>query len=304
MRHGPLTILSAVALVLASCNQPEEAPPAAPVQPSPTQPQPSTMPVIGYACESGQTVNVQYVDDATARVSYKGATADLRLTPSGSGARYSGQEWEWWSATRDGQEQATLGRVGPNDQVGVTVLERCTRPTSGGAAPGPQPGGPGLPGAVPVAGAPCRGPQLQLAAAASDAGAGSRETVYALTNVGTQTCTLQGHVGLTLQDTQGRNLTAVRTDRIDVGGAPFTGTAPVVTLPPQGKAWFGVRWSVVPNEAAGQRTCPTAARLSVTAPGDTSPAALNQSFTPCGGRVRVTPLRATQEPEITPQVGP
>jgi hypothetical protein len=262
------------------------------------------MPVVGYACESGQTVNVQYVDDATARVTYKGATADLRLTPSGSGARYSGAEWEWWSATRDGQEQATLGRVGPNDQVGVTVLERCTRPTSGGAAPGPMPGQPGQPGMAPVSGAPCRGPQLQLAAEASDAGAGSRETVFSLRNVGTQACTLQGHVGLTLQDGQGRNLTAVRTDRIDVGGGPFTGTAPAVTLPPQGKAFFGLRWSVVPNEAAGQRTCPTAAKVSVTAPGDSSPTALNQSFTPCGGRVRLTPLRATQEPEIVPQVGP
>jgi membrane-bound inhibitor of C-type lysozyme len=304
MRHGPLPVLTAAALALAACDPPAEEPPAAPVQPSSGQPAASTMPIVGYACESGQTVGVQYVDDATARVTYKGATADLRLTPSGSGARYSGAEWEWWSATRDGQEQATLGRVGPNDQVGVTILERCTRPTSGGAAPGPLPGQPGQPGMAPTSGSPCRGPQLQLAAEASDAGAGSRETVFSLRNVGTQACTLQGHVGLTLQDAQGRDLTAVRTDRVDDGGGSFSGTAAPVVLPPQGKAFFGLRWNVVPNEAAGQRTCPTATRVSVTAPGDTSPTSLSQTFTPCGGRVSVTPLRATRTPDVTPQVGP
>jgi membrane-bound inhibitor of C-type lysozyme len=299
MRHGPLATLSAVALILASCNPPAEDPPVPPVQPSPTQAAPSTMPVVGYACESGKTVNVQYVDDATARVSYEGATADLRLTPSGSGARYAGTQWEWWSATRDGQEQATLGRVGPNDQVGVTVLERCARPTSGGAAPGPVAPG----GMTPVAGAPCRGPQLQLAAEAGDAGAGNRETVYSLKNVGTQACTVQGHVGLTLQDAQGRNLTTVRTDRIDASGGPATTASPVVALEPQAKAWFGLRWSVVPNETM-QRSCPTATRIRVTAPGDTSPVSLDQTFAPCGGKVSVTALRATQEPVVTPVTGP
>lgn len=301
MRHGTLTTLSAVALILAACAPPADAPPEAPAQPAGASPAPSTLPVVGYACESGRTVDVQYVDDATARVTYLGATADLRLTPSGSGARYSGAEWEWWSATRDGQEQATLGRVGPNAEVGVTVLERCTRPTSGGMAPGPRPGAPGT--AAP-AGAPCRGPQLQLAAESSDAGAGSRETVFSLRNVGAGACTLQGHVGLTLQDAQGRGLSAVRTDRIDAGGAPFAGTAPVVSLEPQDKAFFGLRWTVVPDGSAGQRACPTVTRLRVTAPGDTSPTSLSQTFTPCGGRVSVTPLRATAAPEITPQVGP
>ncbi|HEV7229418.1 DUF4232 domain-containing protein [Brevundimonas sp.] len=291
MSFRRLTAVSAALGLVTACSQPAEEPTVAPVEPSATQPAPSTVPVVGYACESGQTVNVQYTDDATARVSYKGATADLRLTPSGSGARYSGAEWEWWSASRDGQEQATLGRVGPNTEVGVTILERCTRPTSGGSPPGPQPAAPGLPRPAPVAGAPCRGPQLQLAAEASDAGAGSRETVFSLRNVGTQACTLQGHVGLTLQDAQGRNLTAVRTDRIDAGGGSFPGTAAPVVLPPQGKAFFGLRWNVVPNEASGQRTCPTATRVSVTAPSDTSPVFVDQTLTPCGDRVRITVLR-------------
>lgn len=300
MRDGPLPLLTAAALALASCNPPTEEPAPDPVTPAPTQPAPSTAPVVGYACESGQTVNVQYVDDATARVSYKGRTADLRLTPSGSGARYAGDELEWWSATRDGVEQATLGRLGPNAEVGVTVLERCTRPSTGGMTPGPQPGTPGQPGTAPVSGAPCRGPQLQLAAEASDAGAGNRETVFSLKNVGSQACTLQGHVGVTLQDAQGRNLTAVRTDRIDAGGGAATGTYPPVVVAPQGKAWFGMRWNVVPHEGQGERTCPTATRVRVTAPGDTSPLSLSQTFTPCGGRVTVTPLRATQEPVVMP----
>jgi len=295
MRHGPLPVLTAVALVLAACSPPEEEPHVAPVEPSGARPAPSNAPVVGYACESGHTVNVQYVDDATARVSYKGATADLRLTPSGSGARYSGAEWEWWSASRDGQEQATLGRVGPNAEVGVTILERCTRPTSGGSAPGPQPAGPGLPGAAPVAGAPCRGPQLQLAAEASDAGAGNRETVFSLRNVGTQACTLQGHVGVTLQDAQGQNLTAVRTDRIDSGGAPFAGPAQLIVLEPRDQAFLGLRWTAVPQGAEGRRNCPVASRVRITAPGDTSPVSVDQTFTPCGDRIRVTVLRPDRE---------
>jgi hypothetical protein len=190
--------------------------------------------------------------------------------------------------------------MGPNAEVGVTVLERCTRPTSGGQAPEPAPGT-----TAPVIGSPCRGPQLQLAAESSDASAGNRETVMSLKNVGTQACTVQGHPGVTLLDAQGRPLSGVRTDSIDAAGGRSTGSGePAVSLDPQGKAYFGLRWNVVPNEAQGQRSCPTATRVQVTAPGDTSPTSLNQTFTPCGGRVTVTPLRTTPQPEITPQAGP
>ena len=300
MRAHPGFALALSAALAGACTQPAEEPEAPPPAASPQAQPASTAPVIGYACESGQTVEVQYVDDATARVAYKGATADLRLTPSGSGARYVGAEWEWWSATRDGVEQATLGRLGPNAEVGVTVLERCTRPTSGGAAPGPQPAT-----TAPIAGSPCRGPQLQLAAEGSDAGAGNRETVLSLRNVGSQACTLQGHPGVVLLDAQSRPLTAVRSERIDASGGPApAGPGAAVTLEPQAKAYFGLRWNVVPNEAQGQRTCPTAARIQVTAPGDTSPTSLNQSFTPCGGRVSVTPLRTTPEPQPATPAGP
>lgn len=301
MRHGPLTTLSVVALILAACSPPDEEPVTQPVQPSPTQVTPSTMPVVAYACQGGQTINVQYVDDATARVSYKGATADLRLTPSGSGARYVGEQWEWWSTTRAGREQATLGRVGPNEQVSAVVLERCSRPlpASAGVALVPETAG----GVAPANGTPCRGPQLQLAAEAGDAGAGNRETIYSLKNVGTQTCTVQGHVGLTLQDAQGQSLSSIRTNRIDAAGGTPASPAPVVSLAPQGKAWFGLRWSVVPDETI-QRSCPTATRIRVTAPGDTSPSSLDQTLTPCGGKVSVTTLRATQEPVVAAVAGP
>ena len=71
---------AALSLALAACSPEAEQPPA-PVQPSP-QPMTPAAPAIGYACESGQTVEVQYPDTATASLTYKGQAYVLRATPS------------------------------------------------------------------------------------------------------------------------------------------------------------------------------------------------------------------------------
>jgi len=99
-----------------------------------------------------------------------------------------------------------------------------------------------------------------------------------------------------LQDRQGRNLTTIRAEQAT--GSYFTpGQAPApVTLAPQEKAAFELAWSVMPNEAQGERTCPSAARVRMTAPGDTSPVSLDMPSTPCGGRVRVSPIRPLAAP--------
>ncbi|MDQ8028267.1 MAG: DUF4232 domain-containing protein [Brevundimonas sp.] len=296
------SVVSILALTVSACTQESEAPPA-PLAEAPAPVAPTTPPV-SYACESGQPVNVIYPDTATAQLAYKGQTYVLRTVQAASGARYVGSGIEWWTANRDGAESATLSRLGPNEEVGTAVLERCSRPSSGPVAPGPVPTPEPAPGGVLPAAAPCRGPQLKLSTEGGDAGAGNRVTNIGIQNIGATPCSLTGYPGVVLQDRQGRNLTAIRSEQSP--GSYFTaGQAPApVTLAPQAKAAFELAWSVVPNEAQGQTSCPNVTRIRVTAPGDTSAASLDMTFAPCGGRVRVSPIRSlvpagTPAPEPT-----
>jgi membrane-bound inhibitor of C-type lysozyme len=302
MRLKPaLAVVSALALVVAACSPEAEQPPA-PVTPSPAPASPAAPPV-SYACESGQAVTVSYPDASTAQVSYKGQTYSLRTAQAASGARYTGSGVEWWTANRDGTESATLSRLGPNEQVGSAVLERCSRPASGPVvAPGPAPTPQPAPGGVLPAAAPCKGPQLKLSDEGGDAGAGNRVLNVGIQNIGTQACTLIGYPTVTLQDRQGRNLTAIRSEQ--ALGSYFTaGQAPApVTLAPQAKAAFELAWNVMPHEGQGERVCPSVTRIRVTAPGDTSPLSLDEAFTPCGGRVNVSPIRPLTQTAPEPRV--
>lgn len=293
------TAVSVLALFAAAACSPETETPPAPVTPSPA-PAGTTAPPVSYACESGQSVTVAYPDTATAQLTYRGQSYTLRTVQSASGARYAGSGLEWWSATRDGSESATLSRLGPNEDVGVAVLERCSRPSSGPVAPGPAPGQQPAPGGVLPASAPCRGPQLKLSADGGDAGAGNRVSILGVQNVGAQACSLTGYPTVVLQDRQGRNLTAIRSEQT-LGSYFRQGQAPTpVELAPQGKAYFDIAWNVVPNEGNGEQTCPAAVRVRMTAPGDTSPVSLAQTLTPCGGRIRVSPFRPVAEPAPIP----
>lgn len=295
------TVVSALALFAATACTPEAETPPTPVTPSPA-PAGTTAPPVSYACESGQSITVAYPDTATALLTYRTQSYTLRTVQSASGARYAGSGLEWWSATRDGSESATLSRLGPNEDVGVAVLERCSRPSSGPVAPGPMPTPQPAPGGVLPAAAPCRGPQLKLSADGGDAGAGNRVAILGVQNVGAQACSLTGYPTVVLQDRQGRNLTAIRSDQ-SLGSYFRQGQAPTpVELAPQDKAFFDIAWNVVPHEGQGETTCPSVARIRMTAPGDTSPVALAQTFTPCGGRIHVSPFRPVAEP--TPEPAP
>lgn len=296
------TVVSVLALTVAACSPEAEQPPAP--LPASTAPSAPTAPPISYACESGEAITVSYPDTSTAQLAYKGQTYALRTTQAASGARYVGSGIEWWTANRDGVESATLSRLGPNEEVGAAVLERCSRPSSGPVAPGPVPTPQPAPGGVLPAAAPCRGPQLKLSAEGGDAGAGNRVSNIGVQNISATACTLTGYPGVVLQDRQGRNLTAIRSEQSP--GSYFTaGQAPApVLLAPQAKAAFELAWNVVPNEAQGQTTCPNVARIRVTAPGDTSAVSMDMAFSPCSSRVRVSPIRSltpvgTTAPEPT-----
>lgn len=281
-------------LAVVACSPGAETPPA-PVTPSPV-PVGTPAPPVSYACESGQAIAVAYPDTATALLTYQSRSYTLRIVQSASGARYAGSGLEWWSATRDGSESATLSRLGPNEDVGVAVLERCSRPSSGPVVPGPVPGPLPAPASVLPVAAPCRGPQLKLSVDGGDAGAGNRVSILGVQNIGTRACSLTGYPAVVLQDRQGRDLTAIRADQ-NPGSYFRPGQAPTpVELAPQGKAYFDMAWNVVPNEGNGETACPSATRIRMTAPDDTSPVSLAQSFTPCGGRIRVSPFRPVAEP--------
>ncbi|KAK0351470.1 hypothetical protein LTR94_024835 [Friedmanniomyces endolithicus] len=282
---------TAVALVaaLGACQDADPAPPVAPPEPKAA---PEAAPSVGYACESGETVQAAYPDSATVRIDYKGQAHTLRTVQAASGARYIRSGLEWWTASRDGQESATLNRLGPDNQTGVAVLERCSRPV-GSAGPSLGPAGetitpPGqgqvaAPGGILPAAAPCKTAQLKLAAESGDAGAGNRVRNISFQNIGSVACSLTGYPDVASP------------------GSYFTqGAAPTPsTLAPNAKAYFEIAWSVVPNEGAGQTQCPSATALRISPPGDAAHGDLALAFQPCGGRIRVSPVRSEAPPQNT-----
>jgi len=280
----------------AACTQEAEAPPE-PTPPSPAPAAPSATAGVSYACESGQSVAVAYPDTSSAQVTYKGRTYTLRSAQAASGARYVGSGLEWWTATRGGTEGATLSRLGPDQDVGGSTLERCSRPSSAPVAPGPVP--PVQPAQAPTA-APCKGPQLKLSNDGGDAGMGHRRAIIAVQNIGARACSLTGYPSVSLRDADGDALTSVRTDQ-HPGSWFRSGEAPApVELAPRAKAFFDMAWTVIPHEDKGERACPSASGIRMTPPGDSSTVSLAQTFTPCGGRIEVSPFRPVAEPAPVP----
>ncbi|MDY0131627.1 MAG: META domain-containing protein [Desulforegulaceae bacterium] len=50
-----------------------------------------------YLCDNGVRVQVEYPTQNTARIVYNGQTINMTIAESASGARYTGDGWEWWS---------------------------------------------------------------------------------------------------------------------------------------------------------------------------------------------------------------
>lgn len=57
----------------------------------------STSTVHTYRCESGETIAAAYPSTDSARVEYKDRRYDMQIAVSGSGARYAGDDLEWWT---------------------------------------------------------------------------------------------------------------------------------------------------------------------------------------------------------------
>lgn len=52
---------------------------------------------ISYTCSDGRLVRAAYPDTNTAVVKIKDQTYTLHVAISGSGARYTGEGWQWWT---------------------------------------------------------------------------------------------------------------------------------------------------------------------------------------------------------------
>lgn len=287
--------LWALAIPVASCG------PAGPVPVTAGSGEPAAasgeVTTVAYACASGREITVSYPDSASIRLAYLGQSYALTQVPAADGARYAGAGMEWVSSIENGQDAAVLSRVPTSGSPPAVVLERCARPVGTPVAiPVPTPAEPVDPASAP----PCKGPQLQLEDAGGDAGMGNRIAVVGVRNLGTAACSLTGYPSITLVDDRGQTLTKVRTDTGPGSYFRSDQTPSAVILAPRGRAWFDVAWNVVLHEADGETVCPTAARIRMTAPGDTSPVWLDHGLSPCGGLIRVTPFRAVAEP-VPPQ---
>ena len=91
--------------------------------------------------------------------------------------------------------------------------------------------------------------------------------------------------------------TDIGSTRLPLQTAMSIYVAPDHPLAAQGKAFFDLAWTVMPNEGEGETTCPTAARVRVAVPNDAAPLSLDKSFTPCGRKAEVSPFRAEAEPD-------
>lgn len=281
MTRSAVVLMSCLGLTVAACSQEASPTPTAPVE----APVGSPAAAVGYACESGKVVTVTYPDTETARVSYDGRDLVLTSAVSASGARYAGQGLEWWTASRNGQESGTLSRLGPNEQAGGAVIERCSRP---------------VPVLAPAPVGPCAGADLKLSVEGGDAGMGNRVTTLGLQNMGARPCSLTGYPSVTLADAGGGALNSVKAVQ-EPGNYFAQGTAPMaVPLKPQAKAYFDLAWNVVPHEAEGEKVCPDAKALRLTTPGDTAVVSLPLALTPCGRQVRVSPFRPVVEASAGP----
>lgn len=290
--HAAVAVVGS--LVLAACQRPEAPPGVIQQALAPAAPSVPVVPAVSYACESGRAVAVAYPDAVSAQLAYRNRTWALRSDPAAAGARYVGATLEWWAETSDVHETATLSRLSPAEQVGPVVLERCSRPLASPPVPPPPP-----PPAADRASmlAPCRGAHLALSAQRDDAVANKRVVRIAVRNTGSQPCRLLGYPGVSVEDERGQTL-PVRSEQSAGGHFTANGLPAPVALRPEGFGAFEIAWNVPPPGQSPAPDCAPAARLRVTPPADPEAVSLDYPLVVCGGRIRVTPMRASPTGDV------
>lgn len=75
-----------------------------------------------YTCSDGQVVQAAYPDTNTTLVKIKGETHSLRISISGSGARYTGDGWQWWTK---GMQDGMLAPLAANETIASAPGVNC-----------------------------------------------------------------------------------------------------------------------------------------------------------------------------------
>lgn len=80
---------------------------------------------IAYQCDSGAVIQAAYDNSKDSKVTvwYKSEKVELAISQSGSGAKYTGDSYVWWTKGSGKGAEATLF-IRKNDQIG-DALETC-----------------------------------------------------------------------------------------------------------------------------------------------------------------------------------
>lgn len=137
--------------------------------------------------------------------------------------------------------------------------------------------------AVPAVVYPCNASQLRASATLPTPGAGSAGVVFTFRNSSLTRCSVEGYPVLHLRGAQGRPL---HTTTGHAGG-----TAEPVALNHRGIAFVYASWPLPRNSCEGPRAALVVIRLPrVRAPIDVPVGSASQAFTPCQGKIGVSPL--------------
>jgi hypothetical protein len=135
----------------------------------------------------------------------------------------------------------------------------------------------------------CTTPQLAVSFVEAQGAAGTILDTLQLTNISSSACVLNGYVTVQMLDAGSAPMPTIDSP----GGGIFTGWPGPFSflLAPGAAAPFGLAWSDVPTGA--ETTCPPAASLAITPPGQVSALNVTLPFiAPCNsGTINVGPLR-------------
>lgn len=264
------------ALVLGACQEPVAAP--LPDNAAPQAKGAALVPSEVRACDSGAVVATEGVATGQIKLTYKDRVMTLDQVPTGQGLHYRGEGADWTVISGDGEEVARLSLTTPQGQT--TEVEQCRRPAPQLAE-------------TPKAGAmrPCISPDLAYGVEAGDAGMGHRLITIRVENQGRAACQLEGAPSVTLLDDKGQPLDKLKVETRTQGYFGAVQAAVPVLLDGGEKAYFDLGWSVMPNEAQGEKTCPQAQAVMLAPPGDNGGKGLDLAIGPCGGKLEVSPYR-------------
>ncbi|HLY30014.1 MAG TPA: DUF4232 domain-containing protein [Ktedonobacterales bacterium] len=140
-----------------------------------------------------------------------------------------------------------------------------------------------------IAVAPCQTTQLTLGMQSQLSGASNFATIYRLDNTSRQSCTLEGYPEVHLLTVSQQPLTIGVNQQ--TSAYLYTDQLPQrVTLAPAASAYFILEWNAAVN---GSGTCPGAAFVVVTPPGNTATLRIASKVDVCTGSVIVSPIEPT-----------